>query len=97
MLALLAAPASQAQNKTTFLVTDAGIGRLTAQTCLTTVKDVSAALAAACRSRSTTIYYRDHLRFLHALGESDTLGSCRPFLWRFSFTTAWASGRRQAE
>ena len=32
MLALLAAPASHAQNKTTFLVTDAGIGRLNGRT-----------------------------------------------------------------
>jgi hypothetical protein len=32
MLALLAAPVSHAQNKTTFLVTDAGIGRLNGRT-----------------------------------------------------------------
>ena len=56
MLALLAAPASHAQD-TTFLVTDAGIGRLTAETPYT-VKDVSAALG-GLPVKTTTIYYRD--------------------------------------
>src|SRR6185437_15590847 len=56
MLALLAAPASHAQSKT-FLVTDAGIGRLTAETPYT-VKDVSAALG-GLPVKTTTIYYRD--------------------------------------
>jgi hypothetical protein len=55
MLALLAAPASQAQSHT-FLVTDAGIGRLTAQTRFT-VKDVSAALG-GLPVKATTIYYK---------------------------------------
>ena len=56
MLALLAAPASYAQS-TTFLVTDAGIGRLTAETPYT-VNDVSAALG-GLPVKTTTIYYRD--------------------------------------
>jgi hypothetical protein len=56
MLALLAAPASYAQSKT-FLVTDAGIGRLTSQTRYA-VKDVSAALD-GLPVKTTTIYYRD--------------------------------------
>ena len=55
MLALLAAPASHAQSKT-FLVTDAGIGRLTAQTRYA-VKEVSAALG-GLPVKTTTIYYR---------------------------------------
>lgn len=43
MLALLAAPASHAQDKTTFLVTDAGIGRLNGRTTYAP-QSVSAAL-----------------------------------------------------
>jgi len=56
MLALLAAPASHAQD-TTFLVTDAGIGRLNADTPYT-VKDVSAALGGMPVTESK-IYYDD--------------------------------------
>ena len=56
MLALLAAPASEAQNNT-FLVTDAGIGRLDAET-LYAVKDVSAALGGMTVVESK-IYYED--------------------------------------
>ena len=54
MLALLAAPASQAQNKT-FLVTDDGIGRLTAHTPYTAAA-VSAALG-GLPVKAATIYY----------------------------------------
>ncbi|HEY4167620.1 MAG TPA: DUF1131 family protein [Reyranella sp.] len=56
MLALLAAPASQAQNHT-FLVTDAGIGRLNGDTTYA-VKDVSAALGGMTVTESK-IYYED--------------------------------------
>jgi len=56
VLALLAAPASHAQDKT-FLVTDAGIGRLTAETPYT-VKGVSAALG-GLTVKPTTIYFRN--------------------------------------
>jgi hypothetical protein len=54
VLALLAAPASQGQDKM-FFVTDAGIGRLTSQTPYT-VRDVSAALG-GLPVKPTTIYY----------------------------------------
>ena len=54
MLALLAAPASHAQNKT-FLVTDDGIGRLTSHTPYTAAA-VSAALG-GLPVKPTTIYY----------------------------------------
>src|SRR5262249_21279109 len=54
MLALLA-PASHAQDKTTFLVTDAGIGHLTSQTPYT-VAAVSEALG-GLPVKATTIYY----------------------------------------
>ncbi|MBS0526561.1 MAG: DUF1131 family protein [Proteobacteria bacterium] len=54
--ALLAAPASHAQDKT-FFVSDAGIGRLTAETRYT-VNDVSAALG-GLPVKATTVYYRD--------------------------------------
>jgi hypothetical protein len=57
MLALLAAPASHAQDRT-FLVTDAGIGRISAETPYT-VKDVSAALGGMPVTESK-IYY-DHI------------------------------------
>jgi hypothetical protein len=56
MLALLAAPASHAQNNT-FLVTDAGIGRLNAETTYA-AKDVSAALGGMTVAESK-IYYED--------------------------------------
>jgi hypothetical protein len=54
MLALLAAPASHAQDKT-FLVTDDGIGRLTSRTPYTAAA-VSAALG-GLPVKPTTIYY----------------------------------------
>ena len=55
MLALLAAPASHAQNRT-FFVTDAGIGRVTSQTPYTAAA-VSAALG-GLPVKATTIYYK---------------------------------------
>ena len=56
MLALLAAPASHAQNRT-FFVTDAGIGRLNAKTVYA-AKDVSAALGGMPVAESK-IYYEN--------------------------------------
>ena len=54
MLALLAAPASHAQNRT-FFVTDAGIGRLNAET-MYAAKDVSAALGGMPVAESKLYY-----------------------------------------
>ena len=56
MLALIAAPASHAQDKT-FLVTDTGIGHLTSHTPYTAAA-VSAALG-GLTVKATTIYYKD--------------------------------------
>jgi hypothetical protein len=56
MLALLAVPASHAQNKT-FLVSDTGIGHLTSQTPYTPAA-VSAALD-RLPVKATTVYYRN--------------------------------------
>jgi hypothetical protein len=56
MLALLAAPASHAQNRT-FFVTDAGIGRLNAETVYA-ARDVSAALGGMPVAESK-IYYEN--------------------------------------
>ena len=65
MLALLAAPASQAQNKTTFLVTDAGIGRLNADTVYA-AKDVSAAFGGMTVTETKIFYEKIPIPVLEA-------------------------------